>query len=184
MSDLREVLGKTSGEIPSVTQLAEDMHHAAEQAGYEIIEKNDQKPWGAYLRIDSQQADQFVSEFFPELNPETARMGIPGAELSPKFLIVSPRQRLSWQRHSRRAERWRFLTPGAYYKSPTEEQGEVVPATAGEVVQFERGECHRLCGLEEGYVIVAEIWQHSDPAHPSDEDDITRLQDDYQRAAS
>jgi hypothetical protein len=29
--------------------------------------------------------------------------------------------------------------------------------------------------------VVAEIWQHTDPAVPSDEDDIIRVQDDYNR---
>jgi hypothetical protein len=29
--------------------------------------------------------------------------------------------------------------------------------------------------------MVAEIWQHTDPNHPSDEDDIVRLQDDFGR---
>ncbi len=29
--------------------------------------------------------------------------------------------------------------------------------------------------------IVAEIWQHTDPTNPSEEDDIVRLQDDFGR---
>lgn len=181
MSELSEKLGIVGRETLSKTQLVDNMCQAAESVGYKIIETNDQKPWGAYLRIDSQQADRFVDEFFPELSPETARLGILDAELSPKFLIVAPGQRLSWQRHDRRAERWRFLTPGAFHKSSTEEEGNLTHATTGDVVQFERGECHRLCSPAEDYVIVAEIWQHSDPAHPSDEDDIIRVQDDYQR---
>lgn len=152
-----------------------------EVAGYDIVEVNDQKPWGAYLRIDGAQADRFVEEFFPGLSPEEARLGMKDAELSPKFLIVAPDERLSWQRHDRRAERWTFLTPGAYYKSLTDEPGELQYAKVGDVVQFERGERHRLNGLSDGFVVVAEIWQHTDAEHPSDEDDITRLQDDYQR---
>jgi mannose-6-phosphate isomerase len=152
-----------------------------EASGYTIVECDNQKPWGAYVRIDSAQADTFVEEFFPGLSPEEARLGIDNAELSPKLLLVAPGERLSWQRHDRRAERWAFLTPGAYYKSATEEQGELQYAGIGDVVQFEKGECHRLSGMPEGYVVVAEIWQHSDPDNPSDEDDITRLQDDYQR---
>jgi hypothetical protein len=31
-------------------------------------------------------------------------------------------------------------------------------------------------------VLVAEIWQHTDPGNPSNEDDIVRLADDYSRA--
>jgi len=29
--------------------------------------------------------------------------------------------------------------------------------------------------------LVAEIWQHTDPKHPSNEEDIVRLQDDFGR---
>lgn len=151
------------------------------EAGYGVVEKNVDKPWGAYLRIDSAQADEFVNDFFPGLTPEEARLGIEGAELSPKFLIVKPGQRLSWQYHDRRAERWCFLTPGGYRKSLTDDEGERVEASPGEVVQFQKGERHRLEGCEDTLVLVAEIWQHSEARQPSDEDDIVRLADDYQR---
>ena len=33
------------------------------------------------------------------------------------------------------------------------------------------------------FAVVAEIWQHTDPEHPSDEDDIIRLQDDFGRSS-
>jgi mannose-6-phosphate isomerase len=150
-------------------------------AGYEIVELNATKPWGAYIRIKSEQADRFVNEFFSGLSPEEARLGIENAELSPKFLIVKPDQRLSWQYHDRRAERWRFLTPGAYRKSMTDEEGERIEAGADEVIQFGKGERHRLEGVPSQTVLVAEIWQHTELENPSDEDDIVRLSDDYQR---
>jgi hypothetical protein len=35
-------------------------------------------------------------------------------------------------------------------------------------------------GLNE-WGVLAEIWQHINPAHPSDEDDIVRVQDDFGR---
>lgn len=151
------------------------------ESGYEVVEESQGKPWGAYLRLASNQADEFVKDFFPGLTPDQARLGIEDAELSPKFLIVKPDQRLSWQYHDRRAERWCFLTDGAYRKSFDDEQGDRVSAAAGEVVQFAQGERHRLEGMPNGVVIVAEIWQHSDPNHSSDEDDIVRLADDYSR---
>jgi len=150
-------------------------------AGYTIVEINDQKPWGAYIRMSSSDADRFIEEFFPGLTPEAARLGIDGAELSPKFLIVAPNQRLSWQYHDRRAERWAFLTAGGYNKSETDEEGQPVHAEPGDVVQFLRGERHRLLGTDSRYVVVAEIWQHADKNAPSDEDDIVRLADDYKR---
>lgn len=152
-----------------------------EADGYSPVEINTNKPWGAYIRLDSNDADAFVDEHFEDLTPEEARLGIEGAELSPKILIVSPEQRLSWQLHHRRAERWKFLTKGGYHKSLTDDEGELHIAEAGEVVQFARGERHRLVALQDGYTLVAEIWQHTDSEHPSDEDDIVRLQDDYSR---
>jgi mannose-6-phosphate isomerase-like protein (cupin superfamily) len=158
-----------------------DVEQMVAEAGYSIVEKNIDKPWGAYLRFDSNQANEFVEDFFPGLSPEDARLGIEGAELSPKLLVVKPGQRLSLQYHDRRAERWCFLTPGAYRKSSTNEESERFEAEVGEVVQFQKGERHRLEGRLKGYVVVAEIWQHSNPDMPSDEEDIVRLADDYSR---
>jgi len=163
-------------------EVVKAIQEALTRAAYTIVELNDEKPWGAYFRIDGQEADPFVGEFFPGLTSEKARLGSEDAELSPKILLVDPGQQLSWQYHSRRAERWAYLTPGRYYKSLTDEQGEPVMAEAGDVVQFQKGERHRLAAVNDtDYTLVAEIWQHSDPKHLSDEEDIVRLADDYQR---
>ena len=117
------------------------------------------------------------------INPIDARLGNAAAELSPKFLLVAPEQRLSWQVHERRAERWVFLNDGGYYRSlDPENPGELIKAHAGSEVQFAAGECHRLVGGKDGFTLVAEIWQHTDPSNPSNEDDIVRLADDYSRA--
>jgi len=59
-------------------------------------------------------------------------------------------------------------------------QGPLLPMEVGEVVSLQQGERHRLIGTND-WGIVAEIWMHSDENHPSDEDDIVRLQDDYSR---
>lgn len=148
---------------------------------YNVVEINIDKPWGAYFRISSLQAEKFIHQFFPGLTLEEAQLGVSGAELSPKILLVSPSQRLSWQYHDRRAERWTFLTEGAYNKSVNNDPGDVVLARSGDVVQFLQSERHRLVGGNARYTVVAEIWQHTDISQPSDEDDIVRLIDDYQR---
>lgn len=154
----------------------------AHSFGLKDVEVNTEKPWGAYIRFDNENAGPFIREFFPGLSMKEAKLGVESAELSPKILLVSPGERLSLQKHARRAERWCFLTDGAYYKSKDDDNpGELKNAKAGEVVQFEKGEVHRLCGLDRDAVLVAEIWQHVDQDNPSNEDDIMRLQDDYSR---
>lgn len=166
-----------------ISDITREIADKITNAGYEIVETNDTKPWGAYLRLNGDRADNFVEDFFDDLTPQEARLGNPEAELSPKILIVSPEQRLSLQTHARRAERWRFLTAGSYYKGASVDDVELYEAEAGEVVQFGQGDIHRLCGNKagEGFVVVAEIWQHVDPSNLSNEDDIVRLQDDYTR---
>jgi mannose-6-phosphate isomerase-like protein (cupin superfamily) len=104
-----------------------------------------------------------------------------GGKLSPKVLLVKPETRLSWQYHHRRAETWRVVEgPVGIVRSATDEEGELVSFNAGETIVLEKGERHRLIGLE-NWGVVAEFWQHTDPDHPSDEDDIVRVQDDYAR---
>lgn len=149
--------------------------------GYRLIESDEKKPWGAYYRIADEQADRFLKEFFPGLTPLEARLGRKDLILSPKFLVVSPGQRLSWQYHNRRSERWRFFTPGTYYRSHSDELGKKITAAPDEIVQFATGERHRLGAPAGNYTIVAEIWQHTAPDKPSNEKDIVRLQDDYDR---
>jgi mannose-6-phosphate isomerase-like protein (cupin superfamily) len=163
------------------TKIVGDIAAAVTDADYTIVELNDQKPWGAYIRIASEEADRFVKEFFPGLTPEEARLGIEGAILSPKFLIFAPGHRISWQYHGRRAERWAFLTSGRYWRNTTDDEVEPETAKAGEVVQFAKGERHRGGADDTKYTIIAEIWQHADPSSPSDEDDIVRVADDYNR---
>lgn len=158
-----------------------DIVRAAQVAGYTIDDVDINKPWGFYVRFDASAAKQFIGEFFPGLGYEDACLGNPDKQLSPKILLVSPGELLSWQYHHRRAERWAFLTDGAYYKSFDDNQGELHEAKAGIVVQFAQGERHRLVGIEKSYVLVAEIWQHVDKNNPSDEADIVRLEDKYKR---
>lgn len=155
---------------------------AIQDLEYTVVDQDEEKPWGAYYRFASNQAERFIAEFFPGKNLADMQLGHSDVELSPKILLVAPGQRLSWQFHNRRAEIWRFLSPGAYYKSVTDAPGERQSAKAGHVIQFQQNERHRLCAANDAsYTLVAEIWQHSSPGHPSDEDDIVRLEDDYQR---
>ena len=162
-------------------EVNEEIARTLKDAGYDVALFDYSRPWGGFNQLSNDNADRFVEEFFPDLTPEEARLGNPNSELSPKILMVAPEQRLSWQYHDRRAERWAYLTEGGYYKSTTDEQGELQSARPGEVVQFEKSERHRLVGAVGRYTLVAEIWQHTDSTNLSNEDDIIRLSDDYKR---
>jgi mannose-6-phosphate isomerase-like protein (cupin superfamily) len=101
--------------------------------------------------------------------------------LSPKILVVAPGKRLSWQYHHRRAEIWRVIQGQAGVKrSPNDSEEELEILNVGDTITLQQGERHRLIGLDE-YAVIAEIWQHTDANHPSDEDDIVRVQDDFGR---
>lgn len=64
--------------------------------------------------------------------------------------------------------------------SDTDEQGEIQRLDVDDVIQLSQGQRHRLVGLNQ-WGVLAEIWQHTNPEQPSDEDDIVRVQDDFGR---
>ena len=145
---------------------------------FTIISSDLTRPWGGFYVIDETQAQLFSDTFFEGMDVSTLTIG---GKLSPKILLVSPGQRLSWQYHNRRAEIWRVVEgPVAVVRSQTDEEGELVVHQAGEYIKLAQGERHRLIGLDT-QAIIAEIWQHTDAAQPSDESDIIRVQDDFGR---
>ena len=146
--------------------------------GFRIDFYDLKRPWGGFIVIDENQAQEFADLYFNGLDVEPLRIG---GKLSPKILLVKPEARLSWQYHHRRGETWRVVEgPVGIVRSSTDEEGELVSCEAGETIVLEKGERHRLVGLE-NWGVVAEFWQHTDSDHPSDEDDIVRVQDDYAR---
>lgn len=146
--------------------------------GYKVTSKDINRPWGGFFVLDESQILQFKSEFFAEVDLSQDQLK---QKLSPKLLLVAPGARLSWQYHFRRAELWKLIAgESAISRSNSDEQGPVEKMTTGVVVSLEKGERHRLIGID-NWGVVAEIWMHSDPDNPSDEDDIVRLQDDYSR---
>ena len=74
--------------------------------GFKIVSKDFERPWGGFLVVDENQAQDFSNQFFKGLDVETLKIG---GKLSPKILIVKPKSRLSWQYHHRRAEIWRVF---------------------------------------------------------------------------
>lgn len=143
-----------------------------------IVSSDFQRPWGGFFVIDEAQAKHFGHLFFPGVDVSSLRIS---GKLSPKILIVEPGKRLSWQYHHRRAEIWRTLsgTVGVI-TSFTNEESDTVTLTPGKIIRLAQGQRHRLKGLTE-WGVLAEIWQHTDAQHPSNEDDIVRVQDDFGR---
>ena len=143
-----------------------------------IANMDTERPWGGFLVIEENDAEKFIAKFFPELTREA--LSISG-KLSPKILIVGPHKKLSWQYHHRRAEVWRLINGTAgVVRSDDDTEKELTILQKGDKIELQQGERHRLVGLD-GWGIVAEIWRHTDAEHPSDEDDIVRVQDDFGR---
>ena len=148
------------------------------QLNFTIVKEELSRPWGGFYVIDEAQAVDFVSTFFPEEDFEKLKIS---ERLSPKILMVAPNKRLSWQYHHRRAEIWRCIDGEvAVATSHSDEEEDQHVLKIGDKIKLAQGQRHRLIGLD-GWGIVAEIWQHTDSANPSDEDDIVRLQDDFGR---
>lgn len=148
-----------------------------ENQGFRVTSSDFTRPWGGFFVIDESQILKFAQTYFPHLAnslPENQKM-------SPKILVVAPNTRLSWQYHFRRAEVWRVVEgPVSVAQSDTDVQGEPQNYQNGAFITLKQGERHRLIGLDD-FGIVAEIWQHTDPENPSDEEDIVRVQDDFKR---
>ena len=167
---------------PTSDTAKRDLFHQIDQQlreqGFRVAHQDQTRPWGGFFVLDESQAQQFADTYFDGLSIEDLKIS---GKLSPKILLVAPEKRLSWQYHHRRAEIWRVVQGRVgVVTSPTDEEGELRKLQPGEVITLQQGERHRLVGLDE-WGVLAEIWQHTDPAQPSNEDDIVRVQDDFGR---
>lgn len=146
--------------------------------GIEISHDDATRPWGGFFVIKDTSLSRFTESFFPHTEVQPAYENQP---LSPKILLIEPGKRFSWQFHNRRSEIWTMAEGHAgLITSATDQQGEMVDFREGDTVYLECGTRHRLIGLNT-WGIIAEIWQHTDPDHPSDEEDIVRIEDDFGR---
>ena len=162
----------------SEKEIFETVEQFMEEKDFTIVDKDSERPWGGFLVIDEEQAEPFIKTFFPALSVDDFK-GFD--KLSPKILLVAPGKRLSWQYHHRRAEIWRVIGGEAgVVVSDTDKQTPVKMLELGESVSLQQGERHRLVGLEQ-WGVLAEIWKHTDPENPSDEEDIVRVEDDFGR---
>ena len=149
-----------------------------ESLGFLVIAQDFERPWGGFLVIEEAQAQAFSNYFFKGLDVNTLKIG---GKLSPKILMVQPKARLSWQYHNRRAEIWQVYQGSAgIIRSNTDQENSMEIYNEGAQIVLAQGERHRLIGLDD-FCVVAEIWQHTDAHHLSDEADIVRVQDDFGR---
>ncbi|MEY2463771.1 MAG: mannose-6-phosphate isomerase [Acidimicrobiaceae bacterium] len=112
--------------------------------------EHDERPWGSYTVLED----------------------APGYKV--KRLEVLAGKRLSYQRHSRRAEHW-FVVSGA---AAVTLEGDVLSLVAGDAVDIPRGAAHRIGNPGDELLVFIEV-QHGDYFG---EDDIERLDDDFGRA--
>ena len=155
-----------------------EVEYTLRSLGFIIESKDYERPWGGFLVINENQAQEFSDEFFKGVDVNKLKIG---GKLSPKILIVEPGSRLSWQYHERRSEIWQvFKGTVGIVKSFTDVENEMRLYNEGEQIVLVQGERHRLIG-QDSFAVVAEIWQHTDAYRPSDEDDIIRVQDDFGR---
>lgn len=144
-----------------------------------VVDTDFSRPWGGFFVIDEGQTQEFIQTFFPDLSAVSLQKG---GKLSPKLLVVEPNKRLSWQYHYRREEIWRVLEgPVGVVTSQTDNEQPLKTLQRDTIVQHGVETRHRLVGLD-SWGVVAEIWQHTDPDNPSNENDIVRVQDDFQRS--
>lgn len=162
----------------SKSEVFEQVREELEKGGFNIVDQDQSRPWGGFYVIDESQSEKFIQTFLNNV-PEAKQNG-PG-KISPKILIVESAKRLSWQYHHRRAEVWKVIGGKAgVVISDDDEQTPLQKKTVGDIIVLKQGERHRLIGTE-GWGVIAEIWQHTDPGAPSNEDDIVRVSDDFGR---
>ena len=90
-----------------------------------------------------------------------------------KRVEVKPGARLSLQKHQKRSEKWIFV----YGRGVATVEGIELPVEQGSVVDIPLGAVHRIGNTGQDILIFIEVATGSYLA----EDDIVRLQDDYER---
>ncbi len=160
-------------------QISKQVRDDLSDKNLKIAGEDFERPWGGFYKIDDDSLNDFLTIYFSGVQ---LPFDITKLNVSPKILVVAPHKKLSWQSHERRSELWRVVKgPVGIYQSPTDYQpSEMEICKEDETIEMKLGTRHRLVGLDD-WGIVAEIWIHSDPDKPSNEDDIRRISDDFGR---
>ena len=112
--------------------------------------KFDRRPWGTFTVLDE------------------------GDNFKVKRIEVLPGKRLSYQKHSKRAEHW-FVIQGTA-KVTLDDRDHIV--SAGEAIDIAIGSAHRVENPGDELLVFIEVQR----GNYLGEDDIVRLQDDFGRA--
>jgi mannose-6-phosphate isomerase len=112
----------------------------------------DERPWGSFTVLDDELSDHKV-----------------------KRLVVEPGKRLSYQRHSQRAEHW-FVVTGVVTVTL---DGVVHDVPAGSSIDVGLGQAHRA----ENRGTVPAVFVEVQVGTYFGEDDIERLEDDFGRVS-
>ena len=115
----------------------------------EASPKVDRRPWGTFTVLDEH--DGFKV----------------------KRIEVLPGKRLSYQRHSKRAEHW-FVVEGTASVTINDRE---IRVPAGEAIDIAIGDAHRVENAGDELLVFIEVQRGSYLG----EDDIVRLQDDFGR---
>jgi mannose-6-phosphate isomerase len=115
----------------------------------EPMREFDRRPWGTYTVLEEDRTFKV------------------------KRIEVLPGKRLSYQKHSQRAEHW-FVVEGA---AKVTRDGEEIMVHAGEAIDIPVGAAHRVENPGETDLVFIEVQR----GNYLGEDDIVRLQDDYGR---
>ena len=152
----------------------------------ELLQKNNlnytlkdlSRPWGGFYVINENLSDKFLDLFF---DTEFKNKIDFKTKLSPKILVIKPNKRLSWQYHNRRSEIWSVIKGNILVSwSENDNEGDHFKLKEKDQIEIGNKIRHRIIGNED-YALVAEIWIHTDKSNPSNENDIIRLQDDFNR---
>ncbi len=149
---------------------------AAEGDGLVVAEIDADRPWGGFIRFSEDTLPSFLQHYW--------RAEIPSLQgrQEPKILVVAPSRRLSLQFHRKRSEWWCVLegTP-MITLGPDRASLSSFEAGPGTAVHIPCRHPHRLQGAPTGWALIAEIWVHENTEFPSEETDIVRLEDDFDR---
>lgn len=116
----------------------------------ETSPKFDRRPWGTFTVLDE------------------------GDGFKVKRIEVFPGKRLSYQKHSQRAEHW-FIVQGTAKVTLNDRE---VMVRVGEAIDIKIGDAHRVENIGSESLVFIEV-QRGDYLG---EDDIVRLQDDFGRS--